>query len=115
LTACNSVFGGVYYSKPTFPTFASWPEWLTLDFLTSAMALDITIRIPDSDRTGFMQKLLRLFPAVSVISEKRTDTETVAVKNKSEAIDPNMLFGKWADFATDGRTLRRESWRREGF
>jgi hypothetical protein len=75
------------------------------------MALDITIRIPESERRGFLSSLLRMFPSMRVI-EERTSTEEKVLTDK---VDPNMLFGKWADFDKDGRSHRRESWRREEF
>jgi hypothetical protein len=77
------------------------------------MAIDITIRIPENERQGFLSRLLRIFPSVSVITEK--EVRTSAEQKPVEATDPNMLFGKWADFEDDGNTHRRRSWRREEF
>lgn len=77
------------------------------------MAIDITIRIPENEREGFLSRLLRLFPSVSVITEKQVRTKTE--QRSTEATDPNLLFGKWADFEGDGNTHRRTSWRREEF
>ena len=88
---------------------------LTLAHKVNPMALDITIRVPDSDRIGFIQKLLRLFPSVRVVSEKPTESENSTVAEQIDTIDPNMLFAKWTDLDTDGQTLRRQSWRREEY
>ena len=76
----------------------------------------LTLNITRPGRFGLIRDMLAALPYVKVV-----DSEDVVIEAKNEIIsgdidlDPVMLFGKWADFDIDAKSLRRESWRREGF